>query len=88
MAYYKIFWKPSAQKELKKLDKKMIAKIIAEVEKLSENPKPASSKKLSGSDITYRIRVNDYRVIYDILDRKIELLVIKIGHRKDIYRNL
>jgi mRNA interferase RelE/StbE len=88
MAYYKILWKRSAEKELSKLDRVWIKKILEEIERLQHNPMPSQSKKLSGSENTYRIRVSDYRIIYEVFKKEIEILIIKIGHRKDVYRNI
>jgi mRNA interferase RelE/StbE len=65
MACYKIAWKGSANKELKRLDKTVITRILQAVESLSENPYPSGCRKIVGSQFTYRIRVGDYRVIYD-----------------------
>lgn len=64
MALYIIEWKKSAVKELKKLDKKIISRIINAVEVLSENPVPANCKKLIGSDHIYRIRIGHRKDIY------------------------
>ncbi len=66
MASYKIRWKSSAKKELKKLDKQIILRVVNSVEKLATNPHPSGSKKLMGSNSIYRIRVGDYRIIYKL----------------------
>lgn len=84
---YKIEWKRSAQKELKKLDKKILIKIIESVEVLAENPYPIGSKKLKGTEFTYRIRVGDYRVIYSVFASILTIEVIKVGHRQSVYRH-
>lgn len=86
MASYKIQWKNSAKKELKKLDKQIIIKILQAVEKLAANPHPSGSKKLMGSEYIYRIRVGDYRVIYNIQSSLLTIEVIKVGHRREVYR--
>ncbi len=79
-------WKKSAVKELKKLDKKQIIKIINAVELLSDNPTANNCKKLIGSEHIYRIRIGDYRIIYSIESNLLLIEIIKIGHRKDIYK--
>lgn len=56
------------------------------VECLSETPRPHGCSKLSGSDCAYRIRVGDYRIIYEIYDGRLIVELIKVGHRRDIYR--
>jgi len=88
MALYKIEWKRSAIKELRSLPRKAIEKILATVEDLTENPRPISSIKLSGTEYTHRIRLGDYRVIYNIQDQVLVIEVIRVGHRKDVYRHV
>ncbi len=66
MASYKVRWKQSANKELKKLDKQTIPRILQAVENLTDNPYSLDSKKLIGSEHTYRIRVGNYRIVYNI----------------------
>lgn len=86
MASYKILWKKSALKELKKFDNLIVKKIILVVENLSRNPFPPGSKKLAASEYTYRIRVGDYRIIYSLFEKELVIEIIRVGHRKDIYK--
>ncbi|KAB2841108.1 MAG: type II toxin-antitoxin system RelE/ParE family toxin [Melioribacteraceae bacterium] len=86
MASYKILWKKSALKELKKINGNLILKIVTTVENLSKNPFPNGVKKLETSEFTYRIRVGDYRIIYSLLEKELVIEIIRIGHRKEIYR--
>ncbi len=86
MACYKIEWRPSTKKDLKRISKPEVLRIIKAVEGLSNEPRPRGSTKLTGSDFTYRIRIGDYRVIYEIHDEIILIEVVKVGHRKDVYR--
>jgi len=86
MAYYQIEWKQSAKKELKKLPKSIIPKIIDVVATLADDPYPKGNKKLRGTDYTYRIRMSDYRVVYSVFSKVLVIEIIKVGHRKDIYR--
>ena len=88
MALYKIEWKRSAAKELKQLPKNAIQKALSKVEELSTDPHPKSSRKLSGTDHTYRIRFGDYRLFYNVMDQVLIIGVIRIGHWKSVYRNL
>lgn len=60
--------------------------IVAAIETLESDPRPAGSKKLVGSDHTYRLRVGDYRVVYDTHDAMLIILVVRIRHRRDVYR--
>ena len=86
MASYKIEWKQSAKKELKKLDKQIIPRILQAVENLANNPYSSGSKKLIGSNSIYRIRVGDYRIVYNIKSSVLIIEIIKVGHRREIYR--
>lgn len=86
MASYKIQWKNSAKKELKKLDKQIILRILQAIEKLATNPYSSGSKKLMGSESIYRIRVGDYRIIYNIQSLVLTIEIIKVGHRRKVYR--
>ena len=86
MECYNIEWRPSTKKDLKRISKAEVHRIIQSVESLSDQPRPPGSRKLSGSDSTYRIRIGNYRVIYEIHDEVILIEVVKVGHRKDVYR--
>jgi mRNA interferase RelE/StbE len=85
MAKYKIEIKKSAVKEIFKLPAKDLKRILKEIELLSDNPRPFGAIKLSG-DEKYRLRVGNYRILYQIFDNKLIVIVVKVGHRKDIYR--
>lgn len=86
MASYQIEIKPSASKELEKLPRQMVIRVVAAIRELADNPYPSGVKKLSGFDRTFRIRVGDYRVLYDIYENRLVIEIIRIRHRKDIYR--
>lgn len=86
MVSYKIEWKKSAIKELKNLQKEDIPKIIRSVENLGSNPFPVGSKKLSGSENTYRIRIGVYRIIYQVKENSLIIQIVRVRHRKDAYR--
>ena len=87
MKEYKIFWKKSAYKELSFLPVNTYSKILEIVSKLIYEPRPIKSKKLFTLENHYRIRIGDYRLIYSISDDKLIIEIIRIGHRKDIYKN-
>jgi mRNA interferase RelE/StbE len=76
----------SAEKQLKKLTPPVQRKLAAVIMSLAIEPRPYGSKKLAATVNSYRVRVGDYRVIYDIYEREIVVSVLKIGHRRDIYR--
>ena len=86
MGYYKIEWKHSAKKEIKRLPKQVIGKILSAVEQLPNNLHPVGSKKIIGTEHTYRLRIADYRVVYSIENEYLIIEIIRVGHRKDVYR--
>jgi mRNA interferase RelE/StbE len=86
MASYQINWKPSAEKELRKLPKPMIKRVLVAVSELASDPNPTGSRKLVGSDHSFRVRVGDYRVIYDVQNSELIIEIIRVAHRKDVYR--
>ncbi len=86
MASYKIEWKNSAYKELQKLPRPMIVKVVAAVSDLANDPFPHRVKKLVGSEYTYRIRIGDYRVVYEVLENRLIIEIVRVRHRKDVYR--
>ena len=75
-----------AEKQFKKLDKDSQKRIAKKIDALARTPRPNGMKKLSGEDDVYRIREGDYRIVYAIQDSKLIILVVKIGHRRDVYR--
>ncbi len=81
---YQVNLSNQAAKELKKLPKSTLNDIILKIQELKSNPRPTNCKKLKDRD-EYRIRIGNYRVIYNINDNILMILVIAIGHRKDIY---
>jgi len=74
-----------AQKKLAKIDQQDQACIISAIQKLADNPRPPGCKKLTGRP-AWRIRTGSYRVIYEIHDDRLLILVVTIGHRRDVYR--
>ena len=85
MGLYKIEWKESVHKDFKKLDKPHVALIVKTIEALAKNPRPHNSKKLVDTKRTYRVRVGDYRVIYQVDDSQKTVLLNYVSHRKDAY---
>ena len=85
---YSVKLKTSVEKDLKKIPREHIERIFGAIEHLQDDARPKQSKKLKDTDRTYRLRVGDYRVIYQIDDEKKEIIVFHIRHRKDVYRNL
>jgi mRNA interferase RelE/StbE len=86
MASYKVELSRSAEKDLRRIDRGMLPAIYQAIESLEEEPRPVGVKKLAGADRTFRIRVGDYRIVYEIENDVLVVLVIRVAHRKDVYR--
>ncbi|MEX2606066.1 MAG: type II toxin-antitoxin system RelE/ParE family toxin [Kiritimatiellia bacterium] len=85
MESYEIVFKKSVKKDLKKVPKEDVLKILKLIRSLAENPRPPQVKKLSGQD-RYRMRKGNYRILYSIEDDKLIITVVKVGDRRDVYR--
>ncbi|HET6577631.1 MAG TPA: type II toxin-antitoxin system RelE/ParE family toxin [Gemmatimonadales bacterium] len=85
MASYSLLIKPSAVKELEALPLKDRRKIVGRIQGLASEPRPHGSEKLSSLE-QYRVRQGDYRVVYSVDDDTRTVLVVKVGHRRDVYR--
>ena len=83
---YEVAFARSARRELEKLPSAAVARILPAIRDLSANPRPNGSRKLGGEQATYRIRVGDYRVIYEVDDATRQVLVTRVRHRKDAYQ--
>ncbi len=82
---YTIEFRPRALRDLKGLPRDVQRRILKHIEDLADDPRPPGVKKLSGAEDLYRIRIGDYRVIYQIRDKVLLVVVVRIGHRGDIY---
>lgn len=85
MVFYKIEFKKSVKKDLRHLPKKDVIKILDRIHDLVSEPRPRQSKKLSGQE-KYRLRYGKYRILYEIRDQLLLITIVKVGHRKEIYR--
>lgn len=83
---YAIEFVPSAARELANLDQAMKRRLARRIDQLAAEPRGAGSLKLRGADEVWRARVGDYRIVYQIEDDRLLVLVVKIGHRRDAYR--
>jgi mRNA interferase RelE/StbE len=83
---YRIEFRPAAMRELAKLETSTRRRIAATLESLAQTPRPPGVEKLKGHDQRYRVRCGDYRIIYEIEDRVLIILVLRIGHRRQVYR--
>lgn len=86
-ARFGIRYTSAAAKQIRKLDKAAQVRVLKAVEILSDTPRPPLGKQLVGGEGEWRIRTGDYRIIYEIHDQELLVLVVKVGHRKEIYRH-
>jgi len=85
MAEYKIYLRRSVKKDLSPIPKKDLKRIIQRIKNLSVNPRPNGCEKLSGQE-RYRIRQGKFRIVYSIQDEDLTVWVVKVGHRREVYR--
>lgn len=85
MEPYKTIFKQSVSKDLRNIPKKDVERILSALRSLAKNPRPPQSKKLSGQE-KYRLRQGGYRILYSIEDDRLINCVVKVGHRRDVYR--
>jgi mRNA interferase RelE/StbE len=85
MESYKIVFKRSVTKDLRVIPNKDIGRILKRIDQLAQDPRPPGSEKLSGGE-KYRIRQGNYRILYAIEDVIVTVIVVKVGHRRDVYR--
>jgi mRNA interferase RelE/StbE len=83
---YRVFLERAAERDLKKLSVRMHDRVISSIQDLAKNPRPAGCRKLTGADNDWRIRVGDYRVVYDIADTNRVVRVNRVRHRREVYR--
>ena len=87
MEEYKIFFKKSVEKDFKKIPNDYLLRILERIESLKKNPRPDGCEKLTGQEL-YRIRQGMYRIVYSVKDNELTIWVIKVCHRKEIYKKL
>lgn len=85
MGAYKVFFKKSVEKDFRSIPKKDLQRLFALIGSLAVNPRPAGCEKLTGQE-RYRVRQGRYRVIYSIQDDELTVWVVKVAHRKEVYR--
>ena len=85
MAGYKIYFRASVEKDFRAISKKDVNKILQRISLLATEPRPPGCEKLTDQE-RYRIRQGYYRIVYSIEDDELVVYIVKIGHRKDIYR--
>lgn len=85
MASYKLAFKRSVAKDLRAIPNKDVARLLERIEMLKDNPRPSGCEKLSGEE-KYRLRQGTYRIVYQIEDDALVVVVVKIGHRREVYK--
>ncbi len=86
MASYEIEISRTAEKQLRKLPRKDQERIVRAIRPLAQAPRPRGSRKLTGYDDVFRIRVGHYRLLYSISSTQLVIIILKIGHRREVYR--
>ena len=85
MGKYKILFRKSVSRDMRRIPNQDIRRILKTIVSFSEDPRPSGAERLSGQE-RYRVRQGNYRIIYEINDWEIIVVVVKVGHRKDVYR--
>jgi len=85
MAEYRVFFKKSVQKDLSAIPKNDLKKVLDRIQGLADDPRPPGCEKLTGQE-RYRLRQGRYRILYSIQDDELSIWIVKVGHRKDVYR--
>ncbi len=83
---YQIEFSRQADRQFRNLPSQIQQRLKSRIDSLAATPRPYGSEKLSGADQLYRIRVRDYRIVYTVKDDRLLVLVVKVGHRREVYR--
>jgi mRNA interferase RelE/StbE len=82
---YRLLVKPSAVREIEGLPKADRQRVVKRIQALGSDPRPPGCEKLSGREL-YRVRQGSYRIVYEIVEREVVVTVVKVGHRREVYR--
>lgn len=85
---YSIEFTPAAERELKALPKPIQTQIGRRIDRLAADPRPPGVEKIKGEDALYRVRQGNYRILYTVHDKKLTIIIVKVGDRKEVYRRL
>ncbi|MBX9472427.1 type II toxin-antitoxin system RelE family toxin [Microcella sp.] len=83
---YSVEFTTSAARQVKKLPRPARERLLAAIQKLGDDPRPPGCTKLVGEEIAWRLRVGDYRIVYDVFDDVLTVLIVRAGNRREIYR--
>lgn len=84
---YTVEFRPAALRDLRQIPKQILLRIGRKIDSLADNPRPPGIEKLSGGENSYRIRVGDYRILYEIRDTALLIIIVRARHRREVYRN-
>ena len=85
MTGYRVEFTTAAAKEIRKLEPQIRRRILAGIVELEREPRPRGARKLAGYDNAWRVRVGDYRVLYEVIDAQVLVTVVRVAHRRDVY---
>ncbi|CAH0240626.1 Toxin RelG [Microbacterium oxydans] len=85
MTRYRVEFTAAAAEEIRKLDPQIRRRILAGVSELEREPRPHGVRKLAGYDNAWRVRIGDYRVLYEVIDEQVLVTVVRVAHRRDVY---
>ena len=88
MTSYSLSYKPSVEKDLQTIPRTIAARIVARLDRLPSDPFPPQSAKLQGAERLYRLRVGDYRIVYEVDTDAMQIIVHYVRHRREVYRRL
>jgi len=84
---YRVEIGPAARRTLEKLDRPIRERLVRAIGRLADEPRPPGAKKLAGAGELWRVRAGDWRVVYSVRDERLLVLVVKVAHRREVYRN-
>ena len=84
---YRVEFAPPAQRQIRKLPRETQKRVLQRIADLGMDPRPVGVKKLVDEENLYRVRLGDYRIVYQIRDRELVVLIVKVGHRREIYNH-
>ena len=86
MSSYRVEFTTAAAKELRRLDPGIRRRVLSGIAELEQDPRPAGCKKLAGESTAWRIRVGDYRILYEVVDNLLVVTVVRVAHRREVYK--
>jgi mRNA interferase RelE/StbE len=88
VAFYSVSYRPSVEKDFQSISRPLVTRIIERIERLASDPFPSQSARLQGAERLYRLRVGDYRVVYEVNTEALRIVILYVRHRREVYRRL